>query len=197
MDMLSFIATVILISLSGVLMPGPLLATTLAEGRKNRFAGVIISLGHAIVEVPIIISLFFIGSMELSPMVKASIGIAGGIALIYFAFSSLHEKENKIIKGVLAGIILSSLNPYFIMWWLTVGFTLAIKATLFGLAGLLAMIFFHEMCDFIWYGSISMAASMGAKFKRIERILFSISFTIMLFFGIYFIYDSIRVITGT
>jgi len=41
-----------------------------------------------------------------------------------------------------------------------------------------------------------MAASRGAKFRKMEKILLSISFSIMLFFGIYFIYDSIRVITG-
>ncbi len=196
MGIASFIATVIFISLSGVLMPGPLLATTLAEGRKNRFAGLVIASGHAMVEIPIIIFLFTVGRMEMGNEIKAIIGLAGGVALIYFAFSALHEREVKMIKGLLAGIVMSSLNPYFIMWWLTVGFTLAIKATLFGFAGLIALIIFHEMCDFTWYGFVSIAASRGAKFRKMEKILLSISFSIMLFFGIYFIYDSIRVITG-
>ena len=195
MEMFSFILTVVLISLSGVLMPGPLFATTLAEGRKNKFAGLMISSGHAMVEVPIIISLFFIGKMEMGNEVKAVVGLAGGMALIYFAFSSFHEKGG-LVKGVIAGIILSSLNPYFIMWWLTVGFTLAIKATYFGLAGLVAMIIFHEACDFTWYGFLSMASNRGASLRKVEKLLIYISFSIMLFFGIYFIYDSIRIITG-
>jgi len=194
MDFLAFAATVILISLSGVMMPGPVFATAIAEGRKTKHAGFLIAIGHAMVEVPIIIALFFIGEIEISSNIKSAIGLAGGIFLLYFALSLLQEKEERPIKGIFAGIVLSSLNPYFIMWWMTVGFTLAIKASLFGIFGLLALIFFHEICDFIWYEFVSFSSNKGIKVKNMEKILLTISFSLMIFFGLYFIYDSIKVI---
>ena len=58
MDLFSFILTVIFISLSGVLMPGPIFATAMSEGRSNKHAGIFIAGGHAIVEIPLIIILF-------------------------------------------------------------------------------------------------------------------------------------------
>lgn len=191
MDFLSFVATVLFLSLSGVLMPGPVFATAIAEGGKNRSAGILIATGHAMVEVPIILLLFFFGKLEMSMEVRATIGIAGGIMLLYFAMSSLKETEGQPLKGIFAGITLSSLNPYFIMWWLTVGFTLAIRASSFGLMGLVTLIIFHEGCDFAWYGFVAYASNRGVRFKGMKRILLTISFILMVFFGIYFIYDGV------
>ncbi len=191
MDLLLFIATVILVSLSGVLMPGPIFATALAEGRKNKHAGLLIASGHAAIEVPIIIALFLFGKFELGEM-KTIIGLIGGIFLIYLAFSSLKEKDDeKTIRGFFAGIALSSLNPYFIMWWLTIGFTLAIKANPFGFLGLISLIIFHELCDYSWYEFISLFSYHGAKFDAIKKITKAVSFILLIFFGIYFIYDAL------
>ncbi|HHF55468.1 MAG TPA: lysine transporter LysE [Thermoplasmatales archaeon] len=196
MDYLSFILTVLLVSLSGVLMPGPVFATAIAEGRKNRHAGLFIATGHAIIEVPIIIALFFIGAFQLNALVRGAIGIAGGMVLIYFAISSIKEgkEDAKKLRGVIAGIALSSLNPYFIMWWITVGLVLAIKATFFGFIGLVSLIFFHEICDFTWYEFVTLLSNKGAGFSKVEKLLSIVSFILMMFFGIYFLYDGIKVI---
>ena len=191
MSLLWYIAMVIFISLSGVLMPGPIFANAIYEGRKNKFAGLKISTGHAIVEVPIIVTLFFIGGFKFPPLVKELITLAGGIFLLYMAFTSFKNKERKIVKGVVAGILLSTLNPYFILWWLTVGLNLAIKATYFGMIGLLSLVIFHESCDFSWYGFITFLSNKGARFQKTEKIAAFISFSLLLFFGIYFIYKGI------
>ena len=42
------------ISLSGVMLPGPLTAATIAKGYNDKNAGVMIGIGHGIVEIPII-----------------------------------------------------------------------------------------------------------------------------------------------
>jgi threonine/homoserine/homoserine lactone efflux protein len=47
-----FLASVLLISLSGVLMPGPLFAVTLKQAEKSKYSGVLIALGHGLVEFP-------------------------------------------------------------------------------------------------------------------------------------------------
>ena len=192
MEILAFIATVVLVSLSGVLMPGPVFATTISEGRKNKKVGFMIATGHAIIEIPIIIALFAFGSVKLSEPIKAFIGIIGGIVLLFFAFTALKDKPNKTLNGIIAGIALSSLNPYFIMWWLTVGLTLAINATAFNIVGLIVLIVFHTSCDYIWYGAIGYLAFIGTRFKKAQNILLALSFVLLLFFGFYFIFDSIQ-----
>ena len=45
-----FFVSVVLISLSGVLMPGPLFAVTLKKAAKSKTAGALIAVGHGIVE---------------------------------------------------------------------------------------------------------------------------------------------------
>ena len=189
MNLMWFIALVIFISLSGVLMPGPIFANAIYEGRKDKYAGIKIATGHAIVEVPIIVTLFFIGKFEFPAMLKSLISIVGGIFLLYLAFTFFKNRERKIFKGIVAGILLSSLNPYFILWWLTVGFTLAIKATYFGLMGLLSLIIFHESCDFSWYGFITWLSNKGARFQKVEKVAALLSFSLLIFFGIFFIYS--------
>ena len=173
-------------------MPGPIFANAIYEGRKNKYAGIKIATGHAIVEIPIIFVLFFIGSFKLPIFIQASISLIGGFFLIYLAFSSLKNRERKILKGIVAGILLSSLNPYFILWWLTIGFSLAIKATYFELIGLLSLIIFHESCDFSWLCFITFLSNKGARFQKIEKVAVGISFSLLLIFGIYFIYAGIK-----
>jgi len=173
-------------------MPGPLFATAIAEGKKNKYAGFLLAGGHAIFEVPFIIVLFIFGKISINDEMKALIGIVGGIFLLYLSFSAFRKEEKaKPLKGVIAGIALSSLNPYFIMWWLTVGFSLILKANAFGVIGLFAFIFFHEMCDVTWYASVSFLSEKSTKIEAMEKILKLVSAFLLLVFGLYFIYDGL------
>jgi threonine/homoserine/homoserine lactone efflux protein len=49
-DFYLFLSSVVLISMSGVLMPGPLFAVTIEKASKHKTAGVLIALGHGVVE---------------------------------------------------------------------------------------------------------------------------------------------------
>ena len=55
-----FLASVFLISLSGVLMPGPLFAVTIQKATKRKAAGALIAVGHGIVEFPLMLAIFFV-----------------------------------------------------------------------------------------------------------------------------------------
>ena len=57
MALLTFIFTIVGISLSGVMAPGPITAATLAAGERNRHAGAWICIGHIAVELPLILLL--------------------------------------------------------------------------------------------------------------------------------------------
>jgi len=191
MEFLFFILTVLFISLSGVLAPGPLFAATIAEGKTNRSAGFLIALGHATVEIPIILALFFFGAFVATGFIKSIVGLLGGIVLLYMAYAELKsEKSIKPSKGIVTGILMSSLNPYFIIWWLTIGFKLIIDSTSFGILGLMAFILAHEFCDFSWLTFISFSSNKSTQIwgERAFKILTTISVTILVFFGVYFIY---------
>ncbi len=58
MPLLTFLFEAVLISLSGVLVPGPITAITVEEGNKSPHAGALVAIGHGIVEFPLIISIF-------------------------------------------------------------------------------------------------------------------------------------------
>ncbi len=56
---LPFLLSLVGISLSGVMMPGPMFAVTLAKSYKSQLAGTQIALGHAIVEIPLMLLIYF------------------------------------------------------------------------------------------------------------------------------------------
>ncbi|MHC1605709.1 MAG: LysE family transporter [Candidatus Methanofastidiosia archaeon] len=197
MELAAFIASVVFISISGVLAPGPLLAATIAEGKVNKYAGFLISIGHAAVEIPIIIALFAFGSIVANESIKSAVGLIGGIVLLYMAYREVKfQEEVKPVRGILMGVMMSSLNPYFIVWWLTIGFRLTIQAAEFGLIGFVLFVIVHELCDFTWLGFVSVTSNKTAKMIEgsAEKILTAVSVSILLIFGTYFIYDGIKIL---
>src|SRR5437867_7790481 len=139
---LDFLATVVLVSASGALTPGPLfLAATLRATRTGWLAGVECALGHTIIELPLVMGLalglsaFLLGSVRL-------IAIMGGSSLVAFALMQLRQARKDIDlnqravsvwdrrNGVLVGLVFTGLNPFFIIWWATVGSLLVAKALL-------------------------------------------------------------------
>jgi threonine/homoserine/homoserine lactone efflux protein len=178
--------------------PGPLFAAVIAEGRRSASSGFLISAGHASVEIPLIILLYFFGSAIVFDELKMIIGVLGGLVLLYMAYMELihsdePKKEFKKGKSLFTGAIMTLVNPYFILWWLTVGFTLTLNATIFGLMGLLSFILVHELCDFGWLGLVSITSYRTTKiWDKSHKILSMISALIFVAFGIYFIYFGIK-----
>jgi threonine/homoserine/homoserine lactone efflux protein len=197
-NFIEFVATIVLVSLSGVIAPGPLFAITIAEGKTNKYAGLTISTGHAIIEIPIIISLFALGTTTLNTFLKSLIGLVGGFFLLFFAYLELKRPRNennnkKLVKGSLSGALMTALNPFFIIWWLTTGFKLVLIATAFGLIGLATFIVVHELCDFSWLGFVAYTSNKTINVwgVRTQKIITTISVSIMVVFGLYFVYDGI------
>ncbi len=192
MDFPLFALTVVSISLSGVLAPGPLLAVTIAEGKRNRFAGLEVSLGHAMIEIPIILSLYAFGRFVELGAWKSAISLAGGVVMFYLAYRELRGGGGEVkMRGVLSGVLMSALNPYFIVWWLTVGLTLVLLSIEFGVAGLVVFIILHEACDFGWLGFVSYFSKKLSEIRGLEKALSYVSSAILVIFGTYFVVTSI------
>jgi threonine/homoserine/homoserine lactone efflux protein len=121
-DPLMFLALVAFISLSGVIMPGPVFATAVAKGYQDAKAGLKISAGHAVIEIPLIVAIFLGFEAVLKEQaVFATIGIVGGAFLLYMGITMFRTKmEDGQIQGsklspFTAGIALTAVNPYFLL----------------------------------------------------------------------------------
>jgi len=200
-SLLLFLASVILISLSGVLMPGPITAITVAKGSREWKAGSLVALGHGIVEFPLIALIYLgVGVLFQKPLVKMGIGVLGGGVLIWMAIEMLiNARKAKLttqereIHPFLGGIILSAGNPYFLIWWATVGASLVVQAIKFGTVGLVSFALVHWFCDLAWLQFLSWLSFQGGKFfgRKLQVALFILCGLAMLYFGIYFLSDTV------
>lgn len=200
--LLAFLVTVFAISLSGVLMPGPMTAAVVERGVRSRFAGLYISMGHGIVEAPLII-LLALGASSLlkSPQVRAAIGIAGGLYLLYAAWGLLFGRveaqataTHSAGSSVISGMALSLLNPYFLFWWATVGMGLLAGALKFGAIGVGLFIVAHLACDVLWCALLGMLSNAGlsATSGRAYRVVRLMCGVAMVYFGGLFIYGAFK-----
>ncbi|WP_048109579.1 LysE family transporter [Nitrosarchaeum koreense] len=199
-----FALTVILISVSGVMAPGPLFAANIAQGlRGGGKAGIQMAIGHTIVELPLVILLGVgVFSLEIFPEFRTIISILGATVLFVFAGlqikTTLQRKDTKQFNpkhgAILSGIILSALNPFFIIWWLSIGFKLISDAMLiWAFTGILIVFALHIWMDFAWLYSIARLASKSAKIlsSRNYKILMIVLSSMLIYFGISFISDVI------
>ena len=191
-----FLASVVLISLSGVLMPGPLFAVTLRKAEKSKVAGALIAVGHGIVEVPLMLLIFFVLSQFTIPSaVQVAVGLIGGFLMVLMGIQTF-RKRNKTDDAtaslkrdsVLAGIYTTAANAGFILWWLTIGTTLILNAQLFGLVGFSVFAGVHWLCDFSFYTLAAMAVFKSQRFWN-DRVRMGITLfcvTVFIGFGAYF-----------
>lgn len=195
-----FTLTVIVISASGVMAPGPLFAANVSYGlRGGTKTGLKMAIGHTIIELPLVILLGIgVFTLEIFPDFRNIISILGALTLFVFAFIQIKTtlRKNKSIfsetkkSPIIAGIVLTALNPFFIMWWLTIGFKLISDAMLIWVfSGILILFLLHIWMDFVWMGAVSYFASKSTKIlsNRNYKILMVGLSIILIYFGITFL----------
>ena len=197
-----FAIIVIIISASGVMAPGPLFVANVSYGlREGTKSGVKMAIGHTIVEFPLVILLGIgVFSLESFPEFRTIISIVGAITLFVFAFVQIKNvlQNNRDITSIpkygplITGITLSALNPFFIIWWLTIGFKLISDAMLiWAFSGILIVFFLHIWMDFVWLGGISFLASKSSRMlsnRNYKIIMIGLS-SLLVYFGITFLLD--------
>ena len=201
-DILDFAIMVIVISASGVMTPGPLLAANIVHGTKEGTkAGVKMAIGHTVIEFPLVILLGIgVFSLEIFPEFKTIISVLGAITLFVFAgiqIKSLLQKKEIIQKNqrqgaIIAGITLSALNPFFIIWWLTIGFKLISDSMMiWAFGGIVILFLLHIWMDFAWLGSVAFLAKKSSKIlsnKNYKIMMLGLCIS-LIYFGITFIKD--------
>jgi len=156
--MVAFLLSVALISLSGVMIPGPNFAVVVAKSYKSPLAGTKVAFGHALVEVPVMLVIYFgLANFFQDELVQIVLSLLGGgmlvlvgLGLFRRARSADEAARDLPYNSIASGAATSAFNPMFILWWATVGSMLVMKSLSFGLVGFGLFIPVHLACDFIW-----------------------------------------------
>ncbi len=178
-------------------MPGPLFAATIQKAAKSKISGALISVGHGIVEFPLMFLIFFVLSrLAIPSAVQIGIGLVGGMLMILMGIQAFRNKnkpqESKISPtrdSIIAGAWTTTANAGFILWWLTIGTALILNAQLFGFIGFTVFAGVHWLCDFLWYTLAALVIFKSQRFWN-DKVKIGITlFCVLVFigFGAYFL----------
>ena len=203
--MLAIIFSVIVISLSGVMMPGPMFAVAVAKSYHSPWAGTKMSIGHAIVEVPLIL-LIYLGFAQFfqRDAVQIGLSLAGGAVIIWLGINMFRARKEVVASGkdlkygaITAGIVMSAVNPLFLLWWATVGSMLVMKFIAFGTVGLPVLIITHWTCDLVWltFVSVLIYRTKALWGLRLQEWIFAVCSLLLVGFGVWYFISGIQKIS--
>jgi threonine/homoserine/homoserine lactone efflux protein len=169
-DIIQMVFLGFVIGLTGALAPGPTLVATInASIAGDWTTGLKVSLGHVIVELFLIILILLGLATVALPYTSAIAGI-GGIALIAFGALTLAgsrkatmktSSPQRVANPYMAGLVTSAANPYFWIWWLSIGSAMVIAGLQGGLVLVGALMIGHWSADIIWLTLVSTGVSTG------------------------------------
>jgi threonine/homoserine/homoserine lactone efflux protein len=188
------------LGLTGALAPGPTLVATInASFTGGWTTGPKVTLGHMVVESVIFI-LIVMGLAAVALPYSHVIAGIGGIALVAFGVLtitgsrqvSLEETSSgtHVTNPYFSGAITSAANPFFWIWWLSVGSAMVIAGLQGGIV--LAGVFMagHWCADLGWYTVVSTGIAQGRAVLSDQRYrwIMGICGLFLIAFGIYYLY---------
>jgi threonine/homoserine/homoserine lactone efflux protein len=198
-----------LIGLTGAMAPGPLLTVTIGESiKRGGGAGPFLALGHSLLEFFLLLLILFGFTKWLrSDTVYGIIALFGGVVLICMAISTIKAipaytlKKEPVTKHrgshpFFLGAIITLSNPYWFIWWFTIGTGYLLFAKDFGLVGVVLFFLGHILSDFAWYSFVSYGVSFGGKSinTRILRIVLFFLCLFILFLAFAFLYKGLKLL---
>jgi len=205
--MLAALGTVVVTSLSGVMMPGPMFSVTIAKSMKSPWAGVMVSLGHAVIEVPLILLIYFgLKSFFQNEILQLVLSVLGGGMIVWMGYDLFRARRKLAREGkdtsynaFVAGILMSGLNPFFLVWWATVGSLLLMNfIDAVGTWGMPFFIIVHWLCDLVWLSLVSYTIYRTHRFwgEKVQGWIFIVLSLALLYFGGQFIVKGIIAYAG-
>ncbi len=171
--LVTIFCTSFILALSGALMPGPLMTVTISESsRRGMISGPLMIFGHGLLELALVVALI----SGLAPILARDdvfilISLTGGAVLLWMGFSMLrslsgltldHKATNEKSRNlVVMGIVLSAINPYWLIWWASIGLGYIMHSLKFGILGVTAFFIGHILADLAWYTLISFGIAKG------------------------------------
>jgi len=186
-------------------MPGPVFAVTMAKSYQSPLAGVQTAVGHALVEIPLILLIYFgFAKFFENNTVQIVLGVLGGGVLIWLGIGMFRARANIVGAGkdlpynsIVAGAVTTLMNPYFFLWWATIGSMLIMNALAFGTTGLVMFSVVHWACDLGWLALISFLIykTQSLWSIKLQEGLFIIASLLLIGFGGWFLISGIQLAT--
>ena len=193
------------VGLSGALMPGPVLTLTVAESARGGWvSGPLVAFGHGVLELLLLVAVMLgLGAFLTSGASVTAFGLIGGATLILMgaltvrgafgskgvSFDSMSASPRSSAHATaLKGALTSVSNPYWVIWWATIGLGYLAVAGRLGFYGVAAFYCGHVLSDVLWYTAVGVMVSSGKKALggRAYVALLAICGLFLVFFGGYF-----------
>ena len=190
------------VAFSGALMPGPLTAVTVEHVfRRGYPAAPLVTLGHGLLEAAVVALLLLgLGDHLARPSVTGIIGLAGGLVLAWMSYGmirgalagklSLEGSGGKGRAGrspFWGGVIATATNPYWFLWWGTIGAGYVALSRHHGYPGVALFFGGHILADFLWFSLLALVLASGKRWLNNE-IYRWIIFGLGLFLGLFSLY---------
>jgi len=204
--LITIFCTSFVIALSGALMPGPLLTVTVSESsRRGMSTGPLMIFGHGLLELALVVALI----SGLAPILARDdvfilISLTGGAVLLWMGVSMLRSLPGlsldcqttnmKSRNLVVMGIVLSAVNPYWLIWWASIGLGYIMHSLKFGMMGVTAFFLGHILADLAWYTLISFGITKGQHLfsNTFYRKLIGGCALFLIFFSCWFFYSGVQ-----
>jgi len=203
---ITLFVTSFIVALSGAVMPGPLLTVTISESpRRGMATGPLLIVGHAVLELALVLALI----MGLAPVLKMKpvfivIALTGSAVLLWMGVGMLKSLPTMVltttgdsVEGknlILSGILMSLANPYWSIWWATIGLGYILHSMDAGVMGVAAFFSGHIFGDLFWYFAVSAAVWKGRKLlsDRSYRILIGTCALFLIAFSFLFAFSGVQ-----
>jgi len=204
--LITIFCTSFILALSGALMPGPLLTVTISESsRRGAVTGPLMIFGHGILELALIGALLSgLAPFLVRDDVFIFISLTGGAVLLWMGITMLRSlptlnleynaPSDKPRNLVLVGIILSVANPYWLIWWASIGLGYIMHSLKFGLLGVASFFLGHILADLAWYALVSFGIARGRHLlgNDLYRKLIGGCALFLIFFSCWFFYNGLQ-----
>ncbi len=208
-------STSLVVGFSGALMPGPLLTAVIAGAARDGFwAGPALSFGHAIAEAAIVLGLAFgLARFFQNRWVSGTVGLVGGLFLLWMGWDIAQSAWTGAVSlqmatagaasqpgwsFVLTGIVVSVTNPYWILWWATVGANYVLLGMKEGPLGLGSVYTGHILSDILWLVFVALVVSTGRALMNdlVYRGILLVCSLFLIGLGFYFARSGLRFVRG-
>jgi threonine/homoserine/homoserine lactone efflux protein len=188
--------------------PGSYLTVTIARTiQKGPLSAALMLVGHALLEVALLVGFAF-GLQQVLQLstVTLVLAAAGGAVLLWMGGAlltgalrgtlsvDLESAERAGMSGhplgaVAHGAIVSLSNPYWTLWWATIGVKLAVDGLAIGPVGVLAFFIGHQLADVSWYGFVITVVHRGKGLltPRAYGIVMGVLGVALLYMGLRFL----------
>ncbi len=213
MELALLFVTAFVVGLSGALMPGPLMTVTIDWAARRGFrTGLLPLLGHAFAEAAMVLALVFGLSQILNNgLVRGAIGLLGGAVLVWMGYGMGRDAwsgqaslaltgagQQPRLAPVPTGVAVSVGNPYWLLWWATVGAGFVASSLQWGAVGLATFYGGHIVSDLAWLSLVAAVIVTGRRLlsDKVYRGLILVCGAFLVALGLYFFLSGVSFLRG-